>query len=178
MLNFSGYTHICGVPLISDSPKWQNLTCLVTYHHAGGVGGAKNLSTLNIYWVRVPQKEIDQFGDPSAGKLICSRKTFGCSIDWTPELRLIASIDSCQFKPGRLQTAQRRPGGRTSSWSRFLLLGRIHPIGFSMDGWAVRRLLRFPCRVNAFIPSAISVIYIAYVASNCKLLRLISLCRL
>ena len=43
MLNFSGYTPICGEPLILDSPKLQNLTRLVTYHHVGGVGGAKKL---------------------------------------------------------------------------------------------------------------------------------------
>ena len=60
MLNFLGYTPICGVPLIWDSPKWQNLTRLVTYRHIGGVGGANNLSNLNIYWVRVPHKKPGQ----------------------------------------------------------------------------------------------------------------------
>ena len=31
------------------------------------------------------KKKIDQFADPCAVKLIFSRKTLGCSIDWTPE---------------------------------------------------------------------------------------------
>ena len=78
---------------------------MVTYHHVGGVGGAKNLSNLNIYWVRDPHKKIEQFADPCAGKLIFSHKTLGCSIDWTPEhicgILIAFSIsggDGCSFK--------------------------------------------------------------------------------
>ena len=32
-----------------------------------------------------PTKKFDQFEDPCAVKLIFSRKTLGCSVDWTPE---------------------------------------------------------------------------------------------
>ena len=75
MLNFSGYTPLCGVPLIWDSPKWQNLTSLDTYQTWIYIGSGSHKKKVIKFCRRVH----------CAGKLIFSHKTLGCSIDWTPE---------------------------------------------------------------------------------------------
>ena len=60
----------------------------------------KTLIKLTRYLVMVPQKKRDQFADPCAGKLIFSRKTLGCSIDWTPEHRCNSRASNCRVLHG------------------------------------------------------------------------------
>ena len=57
------------------------------------------------------------------------------------------------YVPGMLQPGQGRPGEATSSRSC------IQPVGCSVGGWAVGRLLTLPSQLQPFIPSTLSVTY-------------------
>ena len=130
MLNFSGYTPICGVPLIWDSPKWQNLTRSVTYYHVGGVGGAKNSSNLNIYQVRVPQKKNWSICRPVCSEINFFTQNIGM-FDWFGHLNI------------SVYTHHRVTWYSSSSEYRTKRCGHHHdPCDFSITLWSFGRIAR------------------------------------